>query len=824
MKVFVRYAAVDHANALARATSGSDPAHLRQLRSRQEAADEHLRTWANGAGAGGVVSSGDGEGLLEVPASKLGELDDLRSLYGRHLSSACAMGVGTKMPHADLALRVAIKRGGDRVMLYRPELHSEVSEEKQREAADPLSRIIEHEQAAEKGAAMEKAEAPAMNTGPGAGFQGGGHMAVGTPATPTEGTSDHSEGQVAQDEVADQRDLEEQFHTHAQQQLSNDQQTQATQAQNVDGIKAQVAQVLEQLRGQAPVLAQIKQKAPQTFQAVTALIQSVVAMGRALSPPQPMQKMEGLTKAEGEEHPGLPSHMRWYTEPLLRGMPMQDSAFTERQSGAEGSLQPGQHTTIRHWQDSDDDEHLPGHNPGYWRDAPGVITHVTEDHEHPEGRAFHIRVQDGETGEHREFVRVPYAHPQHVSDPDYPDSPKSWRSDIGNLKPSHHFWMQVHGDPEYRRDYSPQHRTPVDPETLRRPVRRMDDPAQRPIGDDGWGTAHRPVSGMEAVMGYDKHQKDMRFHYIDNKVVLHHRPHVPADNAVGDANETRKSILEREFEDIEAFAKSTPGADDQHHEQEATRKLRASGSIDHLHAGQRATLLDYTGTGKESEARLSPATITQLHVDENHFQGPRVYAVTVRHEGTGEEHVALRHGETWGVIKPEFKDKHEVMRPAAELADRQKARAGSGLGWAAELTYRTQKLDELHPQGQTFFWGNGWDGEREVGPYTHMYLHHAPHTAENDEVGDDPMRKVSMQPNKTGRHNLQLPVGTAVEGGPHTTAKPGEVGKLKVKHGTGDESWKQMRAGMVTATADTHAPPTTGTVNHPTSSRNPKGR
>jgi hypothetical protein len=71
--------------------------------------------------------------------------------------------------------------------------------------------------------------------------------------------------------------------------------------------------------------------------------------------------------------------------------------------------------------------------------------------------------------------------------------------------------------------------------------------------------------------------------------------------------------------------------------------------------------------------------------------------------------------------------------------------------------------------------------------------------------------------------DLELPVGTVKQGGPTGNAH-GDVGKMKVQHGDGSTSWKQMRAGQVTAVADRHASPIGGHASHPTSSRNPLGK
>jgi hypothetical protein len=77
-------------------------------------------------------------------------------------------------------------------------------------------------------------------------------------------------------------DFEEMFHNYAQEQDKKDQ------GQSVGGdpqeqLKAQVVQVLLTLKAQVPVLEQLKQSAPDTYEAVMALAQAVIAMAKQLN-------------------------------------------------------------------------------------------------------------------------------------------------------------------------------------------------------------------------------------------------------------------------------------------------------------------------------------------------------------------------------------------------------------------------------------------------------------------------------------------------------------------------------------------------------------
>lgn len=95
--------------------------------------------------------------------------------------------------------------------------------------------------------------------------------------------------------------------------------------------------------------------------------------------------------------------------------------------------------------------------------------------------------------------------------------------------------------------------------------------------------------------------------------------------------------------------------------------------------------------------------------------------------------------------------------------------------------------------------------------------------------GDDPgdVNKTDLpaapKPPTSMKAKLHLPVGSVVTAGPTGKADPHD-GHMKVRHGDGSTSDKQMRAGQITAVTDRFAPPTMGQGSHPTSSRNPTGR
>jgi hypothetical protein len=101
--------------------------------------------------------------------------------------------------------------------------------------------------------------------------------------------------------------------------------------------------------------------------------------------------------------------------------------------------------------------------------------------------------------------------------------------------------------------------------------------------------------------------------------------------------------------------------------------------------------------------------------------------------------------------------------------------------------------------------------QRQVtGDYCHDHKDHWANKIKNREPTSEELDKAALEAGKTGRHQVNLPVGSQVDPGPSAAHEGGE---LKVQDpATGKTKWRQVRAGIVMAPDGT-----------PTSSRNPGG-
>jgi hypothetical protein len=142
----------------------------------------------------------------------------------------------------------------------------------------------------------DPSEAPAAPESPGAaqptaaGFQGaqpqvspGNDQPQGSPDPSQDAGAAQEQGAQPQASTGDAgADFESAFHDLATQQQSDDQ-GQAQQGGTPEQLKAQVVQILQSLKQQAPILEQIKQTAPDTYQAVMNMAQAVIAMAKEMN-------------------------------------------------------------------------------------------------------------------------------------------------------------------------------------------------------------------------------------------------------------------------------------------------------------------------------------------------------------------------------------------------------------------------------------------------------------------------------------------------------------------------------------------------------------
>ncbi|CAB4127146.1 hypothetical protein UFOVP75_69 [uncultured Caudovirales phage] len=237
MKFVVQWLAPQFQSECEQLAQTNEADKLRRLHTNSDTAQNIWNSWTL-PNDGSVIVTTLGGGILEIPPEHLVQLDALKAQVEALLNSVVVIGVGKSTYEAEIAAKVAMERGGNQIALYVPGLEQEVKDEK--EETDPL--------------VMRKDEVP---------------------ATPDFTAAFHSIARDQEVRLARINDATE---------------------NEIDTMRQQIAVALTAIKAQAPVLGQIKEHAPDLYQAVVDLTAGVVAMARALKDRE-MGKSEKMTAA-----------------------------------------------------------------------------------------------------------------------------------------------------------------------------------------------------------------------------------------------------------------------------------------------------------------------------------------------------------------------------------------------------------------------------------------------------------------------------------------------------------------------------------------------
>lgn len=288
MKVFIAWTADGTNQEIQRAAMTNEVESVRRLNQAVDHGNEVWRSWVVTQG-GSIVSMAGTSGRAEVPAENLAALPRFKEQFAGAVGADVSVGVGTKLAEADRALMVASKcRGGNQIVLYTPDIETELKASQTQEPTDGLA----------KADGPNALQAPAMVEGSAAGFKGASPPSPPATDKPDVEASEHSQGEAAQSLVENQpppvesthsvKDFEDLFHAAAsaevQKGVAQQQGQQSPSAADPDEqLKSRLVQILQVLKGQAPVMEQIKDTAPDTYAAVVGLTQLVITMAKRLN-------------------------------------------------------------------------------------------------------------------------------------------------------------------------------------------------------------------------------------------------------------------------------------------------------------------------------------------------------------------------------------------------------------------------------------------------------------------------------------------------------------------------------------------------------------
>ena len=291
MKVFVSFDGDHIGRMVGRASLADKPEEVSRIAQAIDRGNAIWRSWAESHG-GQVINIGGDEGRLCVEADHLQELPKIRDQYSEAVGSTVSVGVGTKLSEADKSLMAAKLQGGDRIQLYTEEVNEVLEELRDNsEAAKLYDEYLDPE------SAIQKAQ-PGMNQGEHGGFSGASRS---QPAAPQQEGSEHSEAEAARATYgveepqpgAPATDYESLFHQAAQQ-APQDEPQRPSGLQ--DDVRAQVVKILQDVRGKAQALEEMRQTNPDMYNSIKGLVEAMITMARGLDgqeQQQPVQKAEG---------------------------------------------------------------------------------------------------------------------------------------------------------------------------------------------------------------------------------------------------------------------------------------------------------------------------------------------------------------------------------------------------------------------------------------------------------------------------------------------------------------------------------------------------
>ncbi len=292
-----------------RAVLTDDVSEVRRVDQAINHGNEIWKSFALRAG-GSVIEIGGDEGRIELGVDHLGEVADITRQYAEAVGATVSVGVGMKLSDSAKALAVAKLRGGNQIVLWTPEMQQELDAVPQKTEAEKIG-----EEYLSKG---DEQHDTGKNRGAHAGF--GGHHKPGSATTdkPKATQGDHDPAKVAQHTIKEGADamptpemthsaddLEQSLHDAAQAQEKDDTTSTVHDDMGLDQLKKQIVATLAGVKAQMPILAQLKQTAPDAYQSIMNLVQGVLALGKEVmkeQPPvddtDPQHVEQGLGKSE----------------------------------------------------------------------------------------------------------------------------------------------------------------------------------------------------------------------------------------------------------------------------------------------------------------------------------------------------------------------------------------------------------------------------------------------------------------------------------------------------------------------------------------------
>lgn len=261
---------------------------IKKLSQALEEGNQIFCRWALNCGGEVLESAGD-ESLISVPASYIDQVRDIARKYYEATGATCTVGIGMKPSESSKALLVGKLQGKNCIKFYKPEYEDILNAVKQKSEEEKLAQEY-----------LVKTYQPVDQSG---------RLVTALPQEPNDTPQNLDEaGQVLNTQVQSakkqpaevegshaNKDFIRLFHNHAMLQQQEDNAPVVAHNENLESLRQQVAGILESVKEQVPILDELQQAAPETYEAVMNLTQAVIDLARELKD-QDLQKSEDLMK------------------------------------------------------------------------------------------------------------------------------------------------------------------------------------------------------------------------------------------------------------------------------------------------------------------------------------------------------------------------------------------------------------------------------------------------------------------------------------------------------------------------------------------------
>jgi hypothetical protein len=286
MRLFLAFSGDNIENFLDQAKQNDNAEEVRRLAYAFEKGNKIIESWAISTG-GSVVETSISSVLIEIEAYCLKDLETIKKQYESAAKTTASVGIGRRLSEASRALTVAQEKGPGQSSFFtkEDELKKTLAPSASAGAkgvgkinANAVDTISLNTVGTPAPPQTQETVDSAMNTG-----------ALPAPgqAIPTEGPSIPEQPAVAP------LDFESQFRAHADKNEQAESAQQLKTSEYYQGIKQKVAEALTSIKEQLPFIATLRNSSPDAYEAVVALVQSVILLGREIgSTDQQIQKME----------------------------------------------------------------------------------------------------------------------------------------------------------------------------------------------------------------------------------------------------------------------------------------------------------------------------------------------------------------------------------------------------------------------------------------------------------------------------------------------------------------------------------------------------